>query len=156
MANVSRRFSALSRASGRCRAVWPLTVRQRIFLYLVFAAIAGLGCATLGDPVDYSIDANRMDCQITTTSDSACIAEENLRSCDGHVFSNGNCKLIKCTKPCDGPKAAVRNCEYSSALNAADCQARAAKAGCTEIRWDPQARYSQCTANFCTSNTCNP
>jgi len=153
MRNVFRRFSALLRASGRPRAVWPLSVRQRIILYLVFGAIAGLGCATFGSgPVDYSIDANRMDCPITATSDSACIAEENARSCDGHVFSNGNCTLVKCTKPCDGPKAAVRNCEYSDAVNAADCQARAAKAGCTEVRWDPESRHSPCSANFCTKS----
>jgi hypothetical protein len=135
MTNVSGRFASPRRLLRRVRSVWPLTVRQRIFLYLVLGALAGLACSG----VDQSINANLIDCDVAANSQSDCTIAEVTHHCKTSVFAaGGKCHLSQCTQPCDALTALRTNCPFGKtnggkAWTVADCQNQGLIAGCTNI-----------------------
>jgi hypothetical protein len=134
MTTVSGRLSPPRRLLRRVRSIWPLTVRQRISLYLVLGALAGLACSG----VDYSIDANLIDCDVAANSQSDCTVAGFAHGCASVVFTSGKCHLSKCTKPCDALATTVTNCPFGrtnggKAWTAADCKNQGLIAGCTNV-----------------------
>jgi hypothetical protein len=132
MKNVSGRISSPRRLLRRVRSIWPLTIRQRIFLYLVLGALAGLACAG----VDYTINANFINCDEAAKSDFDCQHAGTDHVCKSAVFSGGRCHLSQCLKPCD--TFAVTNCPFGKtnggkAWTAGDCQSQGLVAGCTNV-----------------------
>lgn len=130
MMNVLGRSSSSRRLLRRVRSIWPLTVRQRIFLYLVLGALAGLACAG----VDYSIDANKMACDLPASSEADCSNAATKHSCASFSFANGTCHVSGCFLPCDG--TATTNCPFGktnggAAWTQADCKQKGLIAGCT-------------------------
>lgn len=110
-----------------------LTVRRRIFLYLLIAALSGLACAG----VDFTIDANRMDADVKASDATECALRQNGGKCSEATFSNGICHLKACARPPDNPSQPVTNCAFGSAnrgrpWSVADCRERVVGAQCTE------------------------
>ena len=107
-----------------------MTIRQRIFLYLVLGALAGLACSG----VDYTINANLIDCDVAAKSQGDCTAAEFDHGCKSSAFTGGNCHLSQCTKPCDA--SAATNCPFGKTnggvpWTSADCKNQTQIAGCT-------------------------
>ena len=137
---------------NRLRSIVPLTARQRIVIYLVLAALAGLACVG----VDYTIDANRFDVNVPGVSDLDCSSKTLTFGCSGpFTFSNGTCHLKACKRPPANPPKPVTNCPFGktnrgSAWTPADCAQRAKVAGCTQ-----GALYSfGCYGYTCTDLRC--
>jgi hypothetical protein len=130
---------------------FPLTVRQRIYIYLVFAALAGLACAG----VDFTIDANRMDADVPAATSLDCTIATNIYKCSTGAWSNGTCHLKACSRPPDSPATPVTNCPFGSSdqgrpWTASGCTAQVQRAGCTE-----GTLYSfGCYGYTCTDSRC--
>jgi len=136
MLNVSDGPPLPGRFLRRVRSVWPLTVRQRILVYLVLGALAGLACGG----VNYDIDANAVDCNVAGKDQTDCdIKARSLACTAGGVFSSqsgGRCDLGKCSKPCDAPATPLASCPFGKtsggvAWTLAACKAQSLAAGCT-------------------------
>ncbi len=130
MKHTSGRISSTRRLLRRARSIWPLTIRQRIVLYLVLGALAGLACAG----VDYSIDANKMACDLAASSEADCSNAATMHSCQSFSFANGTCHVSGCFLPCDG--TSTTNCPFGKTNGAvpwtqADCKQKSLVAGCT-------------------------
>ena len=114
----------------RRKSIWPLTPRQRIAIYMVLGAMVGLACGG----VNYTIDANLMDCVFPTTSGFECETALKQRQCETVTFANGSCQLGRCKQPCSGSKA--NNCPFGKnnggiPWTSADCRNQIQLAGCT-------------------------
>jgi hypothetical protein len=134
MTNVSGRFSSTRRLLRRVRSLWPLTIRQRIFLYLVLGALAGLACSG----VDYSINANLIDCDVAANTQSDCTVAEVNHHCKSSAFTTGKCHLSQCTQACDALAALRTNCPFGrtnggKAWTGNDCKSQGLIAGCTNV-----------------------
>ncbi|MBV9493543.1 MAG: hypothetical protein JOZ54_04810 [Acidobacteria bacterium] len=110
-----------------------LTVRRRIYLYLIFAALGGLACAG----VDFTIDANRMNADVKVKDDLECALRQNAGKCTESTFSNGVCHLKACARPPDNPSNPVTNCAFGSTngsrpWTASDCRTKIVGSQCTE------------------------
>ncbi len=114
--------------------MFPLTTRQRIGVYVVLAALAGLACAG----VDFEIDANRMSADVPTSGLAACLtAQREYRCADNPTWEDGTCHLSACLRPPAAPSKPVTNCPFGSTnqnrpWSQTDCRARALQSGCTE------------------------
>jgi hypothetical protein len=134
MTNVSGRLSPPRRLLRRVRSIWPLTIRQRISLYLVLGALAGLACSG----VDYSINANLIDCDVSAKDQGDCTLAGFTHGCTAVVFTGGKCHLSKCTKPCDALATPLTNCPFGrtnggKAWTGDDCKSQGLIAGCTNV-----------------------
>ena len=134
MRNVSGRSLSTRRLFRRVGFLWPSTIRRRILLYLVLGALAGLACSG----VDYSINANLIDCDVATKDSSDCNLAGFSHGCTAVVFSSGKCHLSKCTKPCDALATPLTNCPFGrtnagKAWTAGDCKTQGLIAGCTNV-----------------------
>jgi hypothetical protein len=131
MTKVTGLRSPLRRLFRRVRSIWPLTIRQRILLYFVLAALAGLACAG----VDYSVNANLMNCDVACeNADSAAVS----LGCSGKTFVNGKCQVVNCIKPCNAVVTPITNCPFGK-TNAGkpwtpdDCKSQGLTAGCSNV-----------------------
>ncbi|MEA2165789.1 MAG: hypothetical protein QOK37_3916 [Thermoanaerobaculia bacterium] len=130
MTNASNGPSG-QRLLRRVRSIWPSTIRQRILFYLVIGALAGLACAG----VDYTVDANRMTCEITTKDATECELTRQDLGCSDKAFTNGKCRMFECTKACDAQATPLTNCAFGKtngtvAWTQPACVAKAKAAGC--------------------------
>jgi len=113
--------------------LFPLTVRQRVGVYVVLIALAGLACAG----VDFKIDANRMDADVPMSSVDACFVAQQQYRCNTSSWGENTCRLRGCLRPPANPSKPVTNCPFGSTnqgrpWTAAECKARALQSGCTE------------------------
>jgi hypothetical protein len=117
----------------KMRSLFSLTVRQRILIYLMIAALAGLACAG----VDITIDANRMDLNVPAIDSIDCNVKSVIFQCTGAAF-DGTCHLKACARPPASPDRPMVNCSFGSTNRGrpwivADCQAKAVAARCSEV-----------------------
>jgi hypothetical protein len=115
------------------RFTLPLTVRQRIGVYVVLAALSGLACGG----VDFKINANSMDAVVPAATELDCAVQQSEHRCSKSVWSGGTCQLTACTRPPDNPSKPVTNCPFGRtnqgrAWTATECRDRALHSGCTE------------------------
>ncbi|HEX3582004.1 MAG TPA: hypothetical protein VH087_09605 [Thermoanaerobaculia bacterium] len=138
MVKLSGRGSSRRLALRRLGGIFRLTIRQRISVYLVIAAIIALACGG----VDYTVNANKMDGELTVTRIGAPIKDDldchlASSSCDSFQFVNGKCVVKGCLDPPDKPSMPVTNCGLGktnggAAWTAVTCQARVTLAGCSK------------------------
>jgi len=115
-------------------SIFALTVRQRICLYLVIGALAGLGCGG----TSFDIDANTIEGDfVGPKNDAECQAAIILK-CKEATFANGKCHAKGCTQPPDHPSVPIVNCPLGKTNNGVPwtttaCQAQATFAGCSSV-----------------------
>lgn len=151
MTNVSDRSSSGRRLLRRARSIWPLSIRQRILLYLVLGALASLACGG----VDYTINANLMEYDVPGRDELSCNVDKKIQECGSSVFANGSCHLSKCVKPRDAVATPLTNCPFGKTnggapWTAADCKSQSLAAGCTR-----GTQYSfGCYGYYCSDQRC--